>query len=433
MRVLALILAGGQGTRLSVLSQKRAKPAVPFAGKYRIIDFTLSNCVNSGIFDIGIATQYRPRSLNDHIRTGRPWDLDRMHGGVTMLQPYEVSPGIQPWYRGTADAVYQNRDFVQHHRPTMTLILSGDHVYKMDYGPLLAYHQAQQAALTVCAFRVPLAEASRFGVLVADPDRPGRVIGFEEKPQHPKSDLISMGIYVFDTPTLLKLLEEDAADPQSKHDFGHDILPKMVAEGYRVFCYHFDGYWVDVGTVQAYWEAHMDLLEEKPPLNLLDRSWIIHTRSEERPPVNIRTGASIGHSLISDGCVIEGAVEYSVLSPGVWVKKGAIVRSSIIMTDAVIDEMAVVDRAILDKNVHIGARARVGCGDEMGVPNETDPALNTGITLIGKNTAIPPQMAIGRNCVIAGDLPAHMFTNLTLESGKTINSIKDQDLDVWAS
>ncbi len=422
MQVLALILAGGQGTRLSILSQKRAKPAVPFAGKYRIIDFTLSNCVNSNIVTVGIATQYRPRSLNDHIRTGRPWDLDRMYGGVTLLQPYEVSQGVQPWYRGTADAVYQNLDFVQHHHPSLSLILSGDHIYKMDYGPLLAYHQSRQADLTVCAFQVPLAEASRFGVLVLDPDEPGRIVRFEEKPRQPPSNLVSMGIYVFNTQTMLRLLEQDAANPASQHDFGRNILPQMVSEQYRVFCYQFDGYWVDVGTVQAYWETHMDLLEENPLLDLLDRSWVVHTRSEERPPVNIRTGASIGHSLISDGCVIEGTVEYSVLSPGVWVKKGAIVRSSIVLTDAVIEEMAVVDRAILDKNVRVGARARVGHGSDFDVPNEVDPGLNTGISLVGKNAIIPPRMTVGRNCVIAGDLFLGAYEDATLASGQTISS-----------
>ncbi|MBN1580329.1 MAG: glucose-1-phosphate adenylyltransferase [Anaerolineae bacterium] len=423
MRVLAMILAGGQGTRLSILSQKRAKPAVLFAGKYRIIDFTLSNCVNSGVTAVGVLTQYRPRSLNDHIRTGRPWDLDRMYGGVTLLQPYQVSQSSQPWYRGTADAIHQNLDFIEHHRPDMTLVLAGDHIYKMDYSSLLHYHEEKNADMTVCTMRVPLSEASRFGVLNLDQADPGRVSKFEEKPKHPKSDLASMGIYMFSTQVMTRLLEEDAMDANSSHDFGKDILPKMIAEGYRVFCYSFDGYWVDAGTVQAYWEAHMDLLEERPLLNLLDRKWVIHTRSEERPPVNIRTGASIGHSLISDGCVIEGAVEYSVLSPGVQVRQGAIVRNSIVMTDTVIEDMAVVDRAIIDKNARIGARSKIGYGNDMHVVNELDPRLDTGITLIGKNSAIPPQMTVGRNCVIGSDLSPQAFQSirqLALKSGKTI-------------
>ena len=266
-------------------------------------------------------------------------------------------------------------------------------------------------------------EASRFGVLGLDQTEPGRVSEFEEKPKHPKSDLASMGIYMFNTQVMTRLLEEDAANASSSRDFGKDILPKMVAQGYRVFCYPFDGYWVDVGTVQAYWEAHMDLLEENPFLNLLDRDWVVHTRSEERPPVNIHTGAAIGHSLISDGCVIEGAVEYSVLSPGVQIRQGAIVRNSIVMTDTVIEEMAVVDRAIIDKNVRVGARSKIGYGNDMHVANELDPRLDTGITLIGKNSAIPPRMTIGRNCVIGSDLPIQALQSirqLALKSGKTI-------------
>lgn len=421
LTALAMILAGGQGTRLSILSQKRAKPAVPFAGKYRIIDFTLSNCANSGIYTIGILTQYRPRSLNDHIRNGRPWDLDRMHGGVTLLQPYLASAGAEAWYQSTADAIYQNLDFVLHYRPRWTLVLSGDHIYKMDYNPLLRYHEETEADLTVCAIRVPMSEASRFGVLSISQEEPGRVSRFQEKPRHPESNLASMGVYVFNTQTMAEWLEKDAVDLNSTHDFGKDILPQMVDQGYRVFCYPFDEYWVDVGTVQAYWEAHMDLLEENPLLDLLDREWIVHTRSEERPPVNIHTGASIGHSLLSDGCVIEGAVEYSVLSPGVRIGPGAIVRSSILMTDAVVDELAVIDRAIIDKNVHIGARSQVGYGEELRIPNETEPRLNTGITLIGKNTIIPGGMTIGRNCIIASDLPARVFEHPVLQSGKTVS------------
>lgn len=418
-RALAMILAGGQGTRLSILSQKRAKPAVPFAGKYRIIDFTLSNCANSGLTTVGVLTQYRPRSLHDHIRNGRPWDLDRMSGGITLLQPYQDSVGDCSWYRGTAEAIDYNLDFVHHFRPQWTLILAGDHVYKMDYDRLIRYHEETEADMTICAVRVPMSETSRFGILSLSAEEPGRVIRFQEKPQEAISDLASMGVYVFSTRILSRLLEEDAQDPASSHDFGKDIVPRMVAAGRRVFCYSFDGYWVDVGTVQAYWEAHMDLLEESSPLDLQDRDWVIHTRSEERPPVNIHTGASIGHSLISDGCVIEGAVEYSVLSPGVHIKPGAVVRNSIVLTDAVVDEMALVDRAILDKNVRIGARARIGVGRDLHVPNETDPRLDTGITLIGKNTVIPTRTSIGRNCIVASDLPAEAVSSRSLASGTT--------------
>jgi glucose-1-phosphate adenylyltransferase len=417
-----MILAGGQGTRLSILSQKRAKPAVPFAGKYRIIDFALSNCVNSGLTTVGILTQYRPHSLNDHIRNGRPWDLDRMTGGVALLQPYRVSADDGRWYRGTAEAIYQNLDFIRKHHCLWTLVLSGDHVYKMNYNSLLQSHEDTGADLTVCAMHVPISEASRFGILLTDSGDPRRVVGFEEKPIHPRNDLASMGIYVFDSQMLSRLLEEDAVDTHSSHDFGKDILPKMVQEGYQIHCYVCDSYWVDVGTIQAYWEAHMDLLDDTVPLDLQDREWIIHTRSEERPPVNVRTGASIGHSLVSDGCVIEGAVEYSVLSPGVHIKPGAMVRNSIIMTDTVIDDMAVVDRAIIDKNVRVGTRARIGVGPNMQVPNESDPHSGMGITIIGKNAVIPSGISIGRNCVIASDTDARAFKSQIITSGRTVGN-----------
>jgi glucose-1-phosphate adenylyltransferase len=290
----------------------------------------------------------------------------------------------------------------------------------MDYGPLIRYHEEKGADMTVCAMHVPLDEASRFGILSTHKEKPGCVSHFEEKPSQPRTNLASMGIYVFDTQVLTRALEQDAQNRHSSHDFGKDILPKMVAEGNQVYCFPYDDYWVDVGTVQAYWEAHMDLLDDNVALDLQDREWVIHTRSEERPPANIRTGASIGHSLISDGCVIKGAVEYSVLSPGVQVKPGATVRNSIVMTDTVIDEMAVIDRAIIDKNVHVGTRAKVGTGQDMHTPNQEDPRLDTGITLIGKNTVIPPGTTIGRNCVIASDVPAHAFHNHTVRSGQTI-------------
>jgi len=336
MKTRAIVMAGGRGTRLSILSQKRVKPAVPFAGKYRIIDFVLSNCVNSGIFDVGILTQYRPHSLHDHIRAGRPWDLDReLSGGVTLLQPYERESGALDWYQGTADAVYQNLNFVRRHETDTVLILSGDHVYKMDYNPLLRYHEETQADVTICVIDVPLEETFRFGLLVTDEE--GRVIEFQEKPLKPRSTLASMGVYVFRTKVLTQRLSEDARLPGSTHDFGEDVLPRMLALGDRLYAYPFEGYWVDVGTVQAYWEANMDLLLADPPLHLSDRKWVIHTRSEERPPVNIRTGAAVSHSLITDGCVIEGRVEYSVLSPGVRVGAGAVVRDSIILTDCRIE------------------------------------------------------------------------------------------------
>ena len=417
-RTVAVILAGGEGRRLSILSQKRAKPAVPFAGKYRIIDFTLSNCVNSGIYHVGIATQYRPRSLHDHIRVGRPWDLDRATGGVTLLQPY-LGRSDSDWYQGTADAIHQNLDFIRRPRPQDALILSGDHIYKMNYDNLLRFHREYQADCTIAVRHVPLDEASRYGVMVVDEDY--RVIEFEEKSPTPSSTLASMGVYAFTLDALGQALHDDLGDPHSERDFGKNIIPRMLAQGQRIYAFPYSGYWVDVGTVQAYWEAHMDLLGDEPLLDLLDRDWIIHTRSEECPPVNIRTGATVSHSLISDGCVIEGSVEFSVLSPGVQVERGAVVRHSIIMNDAIIHAGAVVDRSVIDKRVTIGRDVHLGWGHDYTV--NTLGNLATGITLVGKNAELPPGLRVGRNCVLTGDLQESDFTAETIPSGAIVSAM----------
>jgi glucose-1-phosphate adenylyltransferase len=415
MKALAMILAGGEGRRLSILSQKRAKPAVPFAGKYRIIDFALSNCCNSGIYTVGICTQYRPRSLNDHIRTGAPWDMDRMSGGVTLLQPY-LGRSDSDWYSGTADAIQQNFDFVRHYAPEFVLVLGGDHIYKMDYDKLIDFHADHQADLTVASRQVPLEEASRMGILEVDQDQ--RVIGFEEKPIEPKDTMASMGIYIFSTEALSAALREDAMHKDSAHDFGRNILPIMIGQ-YRVYAYPFSSYWADVGTVQSYWEAHIDLLADVPLLDLNDREWVIHTRSEERPPVNLRTGATVLHSLISDGCCIEGTVEYSVLSPGVRVERGAVVRYSIVMTDSTIGQGAVVDRSILDKKVVIDSGAQVGYGVDYSPNRAAD--LNSGISLVGKSAFIPQGIRVGRNCVIASEVVADDFMGSSVPSGTIID------------
>ena len=414
MRTLAMVLAGGEGSRLSVLTQKRTKPAVPFAGKYRIIDFTLSNCSNSGISNVGICTQYRPRSLNDHIQSGWPWDLDRVSGGVTLLQPY-LGRHESDWYQGTADAIYQNLNFIQRQRSDVVLILAGDHIYKMDYDVLVSFHLDHGADLTVATVRVAPEETSRFGILEINKEY--QVIGFEEKPTQPSGTLGSMGIYVFNTNVLDKVLTAGHTRPGSRHDFGGDIIPQMI-KTHRVYAFPYNGYWVDVGTIEAYWQAHMDLLVDKPRLDMLDRGWVIHTRSEERPPVSIRSQATIVNSLITDGCVIEGTVEQSVLSPGVMVQQGAVVRHSILMTDTVIEEGAVVDHAILDKRVRVGAGARVGWGDDQ-TPNAS-AGLDGGITVAGKNTSIPAGARIGRNCVIGTDLGANSFEEDTIPSGTTV-------------
>ncbi|GAC1321126.1 MAG: glucose-1-phosphate adenylyltransferase [Chloroflexota bacterium] len=411
--VAAIILAGGQGERLSVLSAQRAKPAVPFAGKYRIIDFTLSNCVNSGIYRVAVLTQYRPHSLNDHIGIGRPWDLDRMRGGVRMLQPYLGRKGSD-WYKGTADAVYQNLSALADWRSDTLLILSGDHIYKMDYNAMLAFHEERKADVTVAVMQVPMEEAHRFGTLVAASD--GRVVGFDEKPPQPKSNLISMGIYVFDRDIMVRRLEEDARTPNSKRDFGRDVVPRMV-EIDRVYAYPFKGYWRDVGTIQSYWESNMGLLNEPPDFDLYDTDWIIHTRSEERPPARVTDRGKIITSLISHGSIINGTVEHSVLSPGVFVAEGAIVRDSILFPDCIIGPGSVIDHGILDKNVVVGADVYLGEGSDTR-PNRTQPRnLTSGITVVGKGARIPTGLHIGRNCLIAADVIERDFSRVLGTNG----------------
>jgi len=415
-RVTAVVLAGGEGERLSILSGVRAKPAVPFAGKYRVIDFTLSNCVNSEIDNLLILTQYNPRSLNDHIGAGRPWDLDRNAGGVRMLQPYIARGRPSEWYRGTADAVLLNLEMIRQQPGDIVLILAGDHIYKMDYQPYIQFHRRNRADVTVAVKRVPLGEASRFGILALDAD--GRVTEWQEKPTQPKSDLASLGIYVFSKKALLAWLDD------SRTDFGRDVIPAMLDGGARVFGYQFDGYWQDVGTVEGYWQAHMDLLEEHPGLDLYDKDWLIHTRSEERAPARVGPTASVHRSLISHGCQIWGTVERSVLSPGVRVDPGAVVRDSIVMFDTVIRAGAVVDRAIVDKEVSIGPNAIVGMGTELETPNRQEPTrLNSGITVVGKRAVIPAGMRIGRNVKInEGVRPADYGGKRVVASGGTVEA-----------
>ena len=415
-RVVVMILAGGQGERLSILSRQRAKPAVPFGGKYRIIDFSLSNCVNSGYYNVGVLTQYRPHSLNDHIGIGRPWDLDRQTGGVRLLQPY-LGHVRSDWYRGTADAIYHNLFFIEPRQFRDVLILSGDHIYAMDYRPMIQFHREAEADVTVAVQEVPWADASRFGVMATAPDR--RVIEFQEKPAEPRSNLASMGIYVFRKEALIKALRGENTD-RSMVDFGKDVIPYMIARG-GVFAYPFEGYWQDVGTIQSYWEANMDLLLDPPPLNLYDPDWRMHTRSEERPPAKLLDGAVVTQSLISHGCLIRGTVEHSVLSPGVVVRAGAVIRDSVIMTDTVIGEGAVLDRCIVDKEVVIGPGAQLGVGDG-SIPNMLEPTrLNTGITLLGRKAHVPAGVTIGRNVLIAPDVQERHFTSRDVSSGDAVD------------
>ena len=397
MRSRAVILAGGEGSRLGVLTAKRAKPAVPFAGKYRIIDFVLSNCVNSGIFDVLVLTQYRPHSLNEHIALGRPWDLDRSFtGGVKLLQPYQGRFDTD-WYAGTADAVTQNLNFVRRGHPRNTLILSGDHIYEMDYDMLIDFHEENNADATVCVIRVPMDEASRYGIMAVDDHN--HIVDFVEKPANPPGDLANMGVYVFKTDALDQLLMEDAVKDDSRHDFGYNIIPSMIAKGMKVIAYPFGGYWIDVGTIDAYWEAHMDLLGMPPSLDLNDRSWIIHTRSEERPPVRIEKGAIVEDSMITDGAVISAGARIvrSIVSPGVYIGPDAYVYESVILTDSYLEKGAVIERAVIDKGVVVGHGARVGEASDVG---------DLAIACVGKNTTIPPNFVVERSAVIGTDLDA---------------------------
>jgi glucose-1-phosphate adenylyltransferase len=414
--VVVMILAGGQGERLSILSRQRAKPAVPFGGKYRIIDFALSNCVNSELYHVGVLTQYRPHSLNDHIGIGRPWDLDRQNSGVRLLQPY-LGRARSNWYRGTADAIYHNLFFIERRLFRDVLILSGDHIYAMDYRPMIAFHRESGAEVTVAVQPVPWEQAPRFGVLATAPD--GRVVEFQEKPAEPRSNLASMGIYIFRKEALTRALRGDNVDG-SMVDFGKDVIPYMIARG-GVYAYAFDDYWQDVGTIQSYWDANMDLLLDPPPLNLYDPDWRIHTRSEERPPAKLLDGATVRGSLVSHGCRIRGTVEHSILSPGVIVREGAVVRDSVIMTDTVIEVGAVVERCIVDKEVTIGAGAWLGVGG-VDVPNLLEPErLNTGITLVGRSARVPANVTIGRNVLIAPNVQERHFLARDIPSGDAVD------------
>src|SRR5215207_3978750 len=412
-RTMAVILAGGEGERLSILSGVRAKPAVPFGGKYRIIDFTLSNCVNSGVTDVVVLTQYNPRSLNDHIGLGRPWDLDRNRGGVKLLQPYIARGRVAEWYRGTADAVLQNLNVVEHADGDTILVLAGDHIYKMDYQPFIAAHRRHRADVTIAVRHVPLSDATRMGVLALDDA--DRVIDWQEKPKQPKSDLASMGVYVFSKKALRRWLGED------RIDFGRNVIPAMLEAGARVFGYRFEGYWQDVGTIQSYWEANLALLQDSAELDLYDQEWVIHTKSEERAPAKVGPTAQVHRSLISHGCMINGTVVNSVLSPGVRVDVGAVVRDSIVMFDTVIRTGAVLDRAIIDKEALIGPGSVVGDGSDPDTPNEQEPGrLYSGITVVGKRAVIPRGARIGRNVKVAADIRATDFPKKVVRSGDSV-------------
>ena len=353
----AMLLAGGQGSRLYALTTNIAKPAVAFGAKYRIIDFPLSNCINSGIDTVGVLTQYQPLILNEYIGNGQPWDLDRTFGGVHILSPYQAKTSSS-WYAGTANAIYQNMHFMKMYNPEYVLILSGDHIYKMDYAAMLEAHKATGADCTIAAIDVPLSEASRFGILNTNPD--GSIYQFEEKPKQPKSTLASMGIYIFTAEKLFKYLEADDANPNSSKDFGKDVLPAMLNAGEKMYSYLFEGYWKDVGTIASLWEANMDLLGEDPIFDVSDKDWKIHSRNPLAPPEHIGANGSLKNSMVALGCEIDGEVENSILGSNVIVEKGAVIKDAVVLANSVIKSGAKVNYSIIDENVTVGKNAQIG-------------------------------------------------------------------------
>ena len=394
---IAMLLAGGQGSRLYALTRDIAKPAVPFGGKYRIIDFPLSNCVNSGIDTVGVLTQYQPLQLNEYLGNGQPWDLDRIHGGVYVLPPYQKIANSD-WYTGTANAIYQNINFINRYAPEYVVILSGDHIYKMDYSKMLEFHKEKQADCTIAVMEVPWEEASRFGIMACDEDK--KIYEFAEKPKEPKSNLASMGIYIFTWSKLKKYLEEDEANPESENDFGKNVIPAMLQNNEQMYAYAFQGYWKDVGTIDSLWEANMDLLDPNVPLDLYDDAWKIYARNPVMPPQYVAEGAVTQNSMISEGCIVEGDVDFSILFAGVTVEKGAVVHDSIIMPGSVIKAGAVVEYSIVAENVVVGENAQVG-----DRPENIEDKANWGVTVIAKGIHIGKNAKVPAKAMIEKDVP----------------------------
>ena len=393
---LAMLLAGGQGSRLGILTKNIAKPAVPYGGKYRIIDFPLSNCINSGIETVGILTQYQPLELNDYIGNGQPWDLDRSYGGVHVLSPYQQIKGTE-WYKGTANAIYQNINFIDRYNPEYVAVLSGDHIYKMDYNKMLRYHKEKDAACTIAMLEVPWEEASRFGLMFVDDD--GSITAFEEKPKNPKSNKASMGVYIFTWSKLRQYLIDDEADPESHNDFGHNVIPAMHQAGERMFAYKFDGYWKDVGTIESLWEANLDLLNPKVDLDLSDDSWRIYSRNPVAPPHFTDKTAKVENSMIGEGCYIAGNVDYSILFSNVNVEEGATVKYSIIMPGTTVKKGAVVEYAIVAENAVIEEGAHVGES-----PEAIENLDNWGVTVVGEKVTIGKGAAVKAKEMIDTDV-----------------------------
>ena len=412
--MIAMLLAGGQGSRLGVLTAKVAKPAVSFGGKYRIIDFPLSNCINSGVDTVGVLTQYQPLRLNTHIGIGMPWDLDRNVGGVTVLPPYEKSTNSE-WYTGTANAIYQNLDYIDTYNPDYVLILSGDHIYKMDYQVMLDFHKENNADVTIAVMPVPMEEASRFGIMITDDNN--QITEFEEKPEHPRSNLASMGIYIFSWPVLRNALIQLSSQPNC--DFGKHIIPYCHDNGNRLFAFEFNGYWKDVGTLGSYWEANMELIDIIPEFNLYEEFWKIYTKSDAVPPQYVSAESKIEKSLITGGAEIYGDVYNSVIGAGVTIGKGTVVRDSIIMKNTTIGENCTIDRAIIAEEAEISDGVQMGIGEE--VPNKVQPKIYSfGLVTIGENSYIPPNVKIGKNTAISGDTTPDDYDEGVLASGETL-------------
>lgn len=412
--MIAMLLAGGQGSRLGVLTAKMAKPAVAFGGKYRIIDFPLSNCINSGVDTVGVLTQYQPLRLNSHIGIGIPWDLDRNIGGVTVLPPYEKSSNSE-WYTGTANAIYQNIDYMDSYNPEYILILSGDHIYKMDYEVMLDFHKQNNAEVTIAAMPVPKEEAKRFGIVITDEKR--QIIDFEEKPENPRSNLASMGIYIFNWKTLKEALI--AMSEQPALDFGKHIIPYCHEKGLPLYAYEYNGYWKDVGTLYSYWEANMQLIDLVPEFNLYEEYWKIYTKSDILPPQYISKDSIIEKSIIGEGSSIYGQVYNSVIGCGVSIGKGTVVRDSIIMNSTQIGENCVIDKGIIAENTIIGKSVNIGQGEE--AENATDPHIYTnGLVCIGEKSVIPEGITIGKNSVVFGKTTSEDYENSFLASGKSL-------------
>ena len=412
--MIAMLLAGGQGSRLGVLTSKVAKPAVAFGGKYRIIDFPLSNCINSGVDTVGGLTQYQPLRLNTHIGIGIPWDLDRNIGGVTVLPPYEKSTNSE-WYTGTANAIYQTLEYMESYNPEYVLILSGDHIYKMDYEVMLDFHKANNAEVTIAVMPVPMEEASRFGIMIADENH--RITEFEEKPEHPRSNLASMGIYIFNWKTLKEALIAMADQPAL--DFGKHVIPYCHEKGAPLYAYEFTGYWKDVGTLSSYWEANMELIDIVPEFNLYEEYWKIYTKSEIQPPDYIAADSVVERSIIGEGSEVYGEVYNSVIGCGVTIGKGTVIRDSIIMNQTQIGEGCEINKAIIAENVVVGNQVKLGVGEE--AENDTAPHIyNHGLVTIGEKSVIPDGISVGKNSVISGVTAAADYEDSQLASGKTL-------------